>query len=387
MQNFYYSIPTKVAFGEGQLKKLSSMVKSCGRKVLLVYGGGSIKRSGLYDQVIEILEKHKISYSELSGVEPNPRVSTVRRGIELCREEDIDVLLPIGGGSTIDCAKGIAAGFYYEGDVWELVLKNELVSKVLPIVAILTLAATGSEMDPFAVISNEDTMDKMDISSPLLYPKYAIMDPTFTYSVPAYQTASGTADIMSHVFELYFNGVPGAYMQERMMEGLLKTCIHYGPIACEDPTNYDARANLMWASSWAINGFLASGKAGAWPCHAMEHQLSAYYDVTHGHGLAILTPVWMQYILNDKTVEMIATYGRNVFGIQEGSKLYEVANKAIVRTKQVYQQMGLSTSLRDIGITDKSKFEEMAMKAAVGLDQCYVPLRKEDVVKIYEMAF
>ncbi len=387
MQNFNYSIPTKVAFGEGTLENLPKFVKEYGKKVLIVYGGGSIKRTGLYDKVVALLKENDIAYEELSGVEPNPRVTTVEKGVAICREKGIDVVLPIGGGSTIDCAKGIAAAYYYDGPAWDIVLNNSLVTNALPIITILTLAATGSEMDYFAVISNEEEKEKLDINSDLIYPKYSILDPTLTYSVPAYQTASGTADMMSHIFEVYFNGVKDTFFQDRIMEALLKTCIKYGPIAVKEPDNYDARANLMWTSSWAINGFIACGKSGAWPCHAIEHQLSAYYDVTHGHGLAIITPYVMKYTLNDKTVDMYVTYGTNVFGIDPSLDRYEIANQAIEKTTQVFRDMGLKLTLRDIGITDKTYFEEMAVKAARGCEGSFVELTKDDIVKIFNQAF
>ncbi|MDY5577034.1 MAG: iron-containing alcohol dehydrogenase [Lachnospiraceae bacterium] len=388
MQNFFYSIPTKVEFGKGAVARLPEFVKEFGDRVLIVYGGGSIKRSGLYDTVVKLLDDHGIYHIELSGVEPNPRVTTANRGVKICREENIDVILPIGGGSTIDCAKAIAAGYYYDGDVWDMVLDNSLITDALPLITILTLAATGSEMDIFSVISNMETNEKLGLDGYVLYPKYSILDPEYTYSVPKYQTASGTADIMSHIFEVYFNGVEGTYMQERVMEGLLKTCVHYGPIACEKPDDYDARANLMWTASWAINGFISCGKSGPWPCHAMEHQLSAYYDVTHGHGLAILTPVWMEYILNDKTVDLFVNYGISVFGISPELDKMEIAKQAIRKTREVFETMGLSSTLRSIGITDKEKFEVMAEQAvAGGTEQCFVPLSKEDVMKIYELCF
>lgn len=388
MQNFFYSIPTKVEFGKGAVARLPEFVKEFGDRVLIVYGGGSIKRSGLYDTVVKLLDDHGIYHTELSGVEPNPRVTTANRGVKICREENIDVILPIGGGSTIDCAKAVAAGYYYDGDVWDMVLDNSLITDALPLITILTLAATGSEMDIFSVISNMETNEKLGLDGYVLYPKYSILDPEYTYSVPKYQTASGTADIMSHIFEVYFNGVEGTYMQERVMEGLLKTCVHYGPIACEKPDDYDARANLMWTASWAINGFISCGKSGPWPCHAMEHQLSAYYDVTHGHGLAILTPVWMEYILNDKTVDLFVNYGISVFGISPELDKMEIAKQAIRKTREVFETMGLSSTLRSIGITDKEKFEVMAEQAvAGGTEQCFVPLSKEDVMKIYELCF
>ena len=338
--------------------------------------------------MIHLLDENDISHEELSGVEPNPRITTVAKGADMCREHGIQVVLPIGGGSTIDCAKAIAAAYYFDGDPWDLICDFSQATEILPIISVLTLAATGSEMDLFAVISNEETKDKIGIGSPLVYPKYSILDPEYTYSVPKYQTAAGTADIMAHIFEVYFCGIQGTFMQDRIMEALLKTCIHYGPIACEKPDDYDARANLMWTSSWAINGMIACGKSAAWPIHAMEHQLSAYYDVTHGHGLAILIPVWMKHILNDKTVDIFVNYGINVFGIDRELDKMEIANKAIEKTKEVFDSMGLSDTLRSIGIETKENFEVMAEKArGDGLDDYIVPLTKEDIIHIYYECF
>jgi len=387
MQNFYYSIPTKIAFGKGEIQKLPAFIKELGDKALIVYGGGSIKRNGLLDTVTTLLNDNSISYWELSGVDPNPRITTVEDGVKICREHNIDVILPIGGGSTIDCAKAIAAAVFYEGPAWDIVLDNSLITKALPIVTVLTLAATGSEMDYFSVITNEETNDKMDIAHELLYPVYSIMDPEYTYTVPQYQTASGTADIMNHIFEIYFCEAGDTYMQDRIMEGLLKTCIKYGPIACREPDNYDARANLMWTSSWAINGFITAGKPSSWPCHAMEHQLSAYYDVTHGHGLAVLTPALMRYILSDKTVDKFATYGINVFGISASMDKYDIARKAIEATENVFREMGLTLTLKELGIPDKENFEAMAKKAAVGQDAAWVPLTVSDIIKIYDACY
>lgn len=388
MQNFFYDIPTKIAFGKGEIQKLPKFVKKFGDKVLIVYGGGSIKRTGLYDVVTKLLEENNISYTELSGVEPNPRVTTVEKGVSLCRENGIEVVLPIGGGSSIDCAKAIAAAYYYDGKPWDLICDFSQAKKALPVITVLTLAATGSEMDYYAVISNEETKDKFGISSPLVYPKYSILDPEYTYSVPKYQTAAGTADIMAHIFEVYFCGIEETFMQDRIMEALLKTCVHYGPIACEHPDDYDARANLMWTSSWAINSFIACGKSAAWPIHAMEHQLSAYYDVTHGHGLAILIPVWMKHILNEDTVDIFVNYGVNVFGISSSKDKMEIAAEAIQKTQEVFETMGLTTTLRSIGIKEKDNFEVMAQKAVKdGLDAYSVPLSKKDIVKIYEECF
>ena len=386
MYNFTFNIPTKIHFGKDTISSLSEL-KAYGSKVLLVYGGGSIKKNGLYDTAMKIIKDAGLTVFELSGVEPNPKIETVRKGVEICKNEGIDMVLAIGGGSTIDCSKVVAAGAKYDGDAWDIVEDNSLVTNALPIVTILTLAATGSEMDYFAVISNDELKEKKDIYSPLVYPAYSILDPTLTYSVPQYQTASGTADIMSHLFEVYFNGVEGTYFQERIIEGMLKTCVKYGPIACKEPDNYDARANLMWTSSWAINGFIACGKSGAWPCHAMEHQLSAYYDVTHGHGLAVLTPVWMEYTLNDKTLSMFVQYGKNVFDIDASLDDYEIAHLAIKKTREVFEAMGLKLTLRDTGVSDKDNFREMAEKAAKASEGSFVELTVDDIIEIYDRSF
>lgn len=270
MENFFYNIPTKVSFGKGAIDDLPGYISEYGDSVLLVYGGGSIKRTGLYDRIIKLLDCSHISHIELSGVEPNPRLTTVKKGVKLCAENDVKVILPVGGGSTIDCSKAIAAGACYDGDPWELVGNSEKIKKAVPIIAVATMAATGSEMDPFAVITNEETKQKKDIASDLLYPAYAILDPEYTFSVPAYQTAAGVADIMNHIFEVYFADNGDTYMQDRMMEALLKTLIKYGPVAVSEPDNYDARANILWASEWAINGFIACGKDGPWPAHSIE---------------------------------------------------------------------------------------------------------------------
>lgn len=385
MENFIYSIPTKIYFGKGQVKEIGNIILQYGKKVLIVYGGGSIKRNGIYDDVTSILKEHDISYFELSGVEPNPRITTVRKGVELCRKEGIDVILPIGGGSTIDCAKVIAASASYDGDAWDIVLDPEKIKNVLPIVTILTLAATGSEMDTYAVISNLETNDKIGTGHEDMRPKASILDPSYTFSVPAHQTAAGTADIMSHIFECYFSNEEG-YMQDRMAEGLLKTCIEFGVKAIQEPDNYEARANLMWTSSWAINNFIDLGKGVDWSVHPMEHQLSAYYDITHGVGLAILTPHWMDYILSEKTVDKFKDYGVNVWSIDSKKDPYDIAHEAIQKTQDYFRSMNIPMTLREVGITDETHFEEMAQKASRSLKYAYVPLSADDVVAIYKRA-
>lgn len=383
MDNFIYSIPTKIYFGRGQISRLGEAVSACGSRALLVYGGGSIKKSGLYDTVKELLKKSSVTVTELSGVEPNPRISSVRRGVELCRNNGVDVVLPVGGGSTIDCAKVIAAGARYDGDAWDLVKDPGKIGEVLPIVSVLTLSATGSEMDEGAVITNPETNEKLGTGNDAFRPKASILDPEYTFTVSKKQTAAGTADIMSHIFESYFNNTEGAYIQARFAESLLKTCIRYGRIAVEKPDDYEARSNLMWASSLAINGLLSCGAGAAWSVHPMEHELSAFYDITHGVGLAILTPHWMEYVLSDKTVGKFAEYGENVWGLAHADDPYETAREAIRKTRGYFVSLGIPSTLREVGIGE-DKLEIMARRAAEkGLKYGYVPLGAEDVLNIY----
>lgn len=385
MYNFAFHVPTTIHFGKGQISHLADLA-AYGKKVLLCYGGGSIKRNGIYDQATKILSDAGLEVFELSGVEPNPRIQTVRHGVDLCRKESIDMVLAIGGGSTIDCAKVVAAGAKYDGDAWDLVIHPELIKAALPIFSVLTLAATGSEMDAFAVISDMTKNEKWGTAAECLKPTMSVLDPTYTFSVPARQTAAGTADMMSHTFENYFSMDDGAYVQKRMAEALLKTMIHYGPIALEKPDDYDARANLMWAASHAINGLVGEGCAPAWCVHPMEHELSAFYDITHGEGLAILTPAWMEHVLSEKTEKQFATYGRNVWGLT-GTDDAPVAREAIARTRQFFTEtMHMPATLHEVGITDEEHFDAMAQKAADGSKGSFVPLTKEDIVEIYRAA-
>ena len=258
-------------------------------------------------------------------------------------------------------------------------------TKALPIAVVLTMAATGSEMNPGAVITNEETNEKIEIAGPILYPTISICDPTYLYTLPAKQTAAGTADILSHAMEQYFQPTDDAYLTDRISESLMKTVIHYGPIALKEPENYEARANLMWASSLGLNHILTVGKGGAWSCHPIEHELSAYYDITHGEGLAIVTPAWMKAVLCDATVERFAMFGRNVWDITEGDTR-EIAEKAIEKTAEFFKSLGLPSTLKEVGI-NAEKFEEMAEEAVrtSGIStRSYYHLNKEDIVKIYE---
>ena len=408
MLDFNYVVRTDVRFGKGQIKSLPELVAKYNKdslgllgtinsnehpNVLLVYGGGSIKKNGIYDDAIKGLEACKVI--ELNGIEPNPKIDKIREGAKLCKENNIDVVVAIGGGSVIDSSKMIAAGAFYEGDPWDMVLDSKKIGKVLPIIAILTISATGSESNKNAVISNMETNEKLGTSSKEFIPRAAICDPTYLYSLPAMQTAAGTADIMSHVFEQYFRKDTGAYLTQSFCESILKTCIKYCPVALQEPDNYEARANLMWASTTALNSLMSCGTSGAWTCHPIEHELSAYYDITHGVGLAIITPRWMRYILNRDTVLKFAQYGHNVWNIRgevddietlSKGELSIIANEAINRTEMFFEACGIPMTLTEIGI-DESKIDLMAEDTIKynDLSNAFVPLTKEDVSKILRM--
>ena len=387
MNSFVYDIPTRVYFGKDQLSNLGKELQKFGRRVLLTYGGGSIKRMGLYDRVMAELKAADMEVFELSGIEPNPRISSVRQGAAICKEHNIDVLLAVGGGSTIDATKFMAAGACVDHDPWEFFGANaKPIERALPIVTILTLSATGSEMDSGGVISNPETEDKLGRMAPAMQPKVSFLDPTLTYTVSKYQTACGAADILSHIMEVYFNMTEDLYMLDTVMEGLMKTVVKYAPIAYNDPENYEARANLMWASSWAINGFINGGKRKAWSCHPMEHELSATYDITHGLGLAILTPRWMEYCLDDSNVQRYVSFGVNVFGIDPTLEPMAIAKESIKRLSTLlFDTLGLQRSFTEVGIK-REDFATMARKACrYGDIRGFKTLTPEDVVRIYEM--
>jgi len=388
MNDFIYDIPVRIYFGRDQLKNLGAELKKHGTRVLMTYGGGSIKRIGLYDRVVKEIKEAGLQLFELSGIEPNPRIDSVRRGAQMCKEHDIDVLLAVGGGSTIDATKFMAAGACVDHDPWDFLDlgKRAPIEQALPIVSILTLSATGSEMDSGGVISNPETKDKIGRQAPALLPKASFLDPTNTFSVSPYQTACGAADMMSHIFEVYFNMTPDLYMLDCFMEGLLKTIIRYAPIAMREPDNYEARANLMWASSWAINGFINGGKQKAWSCHPMEHELSAIYDITHGLGLAILTPRWMDYCLDETTVSKYVQFGVNVFGIDPTLQPMEIAHEAIQRLSDFFfNTLQLKRTFPEVGI-DETHFATMARKSVQGGTlPGFKPLQQHDVEAIFKM--
>ncbi len=388
MNDFIFHNPDRVYFGRNQLQHLPEEIQKYGRKVLLVYGGGSIKRSGLYDQIVSLIKDNGLELFELSGVEPNPRHTTANRGAAICKEEGIDVILAVGGGSVIDCAKGVAAAAKTEsGDVWPLVSNGVWITDALPVIAVLTNAATGSEMDAWAVISNMDTNEKIGLGGEALIPKAAFENPEWSYTLPSYQTACGAFDIFNHVLDNYYLAGDATFdMILEMQEAVMRAVVKWTPIALKEPDNYEARANLMWASSMALNTVLDAGTVHSCACHAMEHELSAYYDITHGHGLAIITPRWLTYILNDDTAPAISRLGEKVFGIEHSEDPKEGALKAIdALSTFVFDTLGLEPSLRKLGI-DETHFRDMADHAcgANGIGGLR-PLDSDDVVNIYRM--
>lgn len=388
MNSFVFHVPTRIYFGQDQLVHLPSELAAFGKRVLLCYGGGSIKKMGLYQEVVSLLAKAGLEVVELAGIEPNPRIESVRRGAALCKEHQIDVVLAVGGGSTIDCAKFVCAGAKSDRDPWDWFSdKSTPIEDALPLVTVLTVAATGSEMDAGGVISNLELNQKIGRSAPVLLPKVSFLDPSVTASVNAHHTKAGAADILSHTCETYFSLDEDLMFLDTCMEGLMRTVMHYAPIACEDPTNYEARANLMWASSWAINGFMNGGKRQAWSCHPMEHELSAFYDITHGTGLAILTPRWMRHVLNDTTLPRFVRFAREVMGIPAGLTPYETANLGIDHFEHfLFDTLGIERNLSELGITSEH-FEEMAAHACDlngGVIKGFMPLTPEDVVAIYQ---
>lgn len=383
--DFIYTVPTKVYFGD-KLCYLGQELKQYGKRVLLTYGGGSIKKSGLYDRVVQEIKNAGLELYELSGIAPNPRIESVRKGAEMCKEHNIDVLLAVGGGSTLDATKYMAAGAKVDFDPWKFFSDRAPIEDALPVVTVLTLSATGSEMDGGGVVTNPETNEKIGRMEDILRPRASFLDPALTCSVSKYQTACGSADILSHIMETYFTVTPDLYMLDTVMEGLMKTVIKFAPAALENPDDLQARSELMWASSWAINGFITGAKTHDWSVHPMEHELSAFYDITHGLGLAILTPRWLEYCLDETTLPRYVSFGVNVFGIDPALPPMEIAKSAIKALSDfLFETLGLDSTLTAIGIDD-AHFKEMARKATGGeIINGFKPLAADDVEKIFEM--
>ncbi|WHX44130.1 iron-containing alcohol dehydrogenase [Bacillus pumilus] len=385
MENFIYYNPTKLKFGKGQLDGLKSELARYGKRVLLVYGGGSIKKNGLYDNVISALNEAEADVFELSGVEPNPRLTTVKKGIDICQNEKIDFLLAVGGGSVIDCTKAIAAGAEYDGDVWDIISKKTTAQKALPFGTVLTLAATGSEMNPDSVITNWETNEKYVWGSSVTHPAFSILDPEHTYSVPENQTVYGMVDMMSHVFEQYFHNVKNTPLQDRMCFAVLQTVIETAPKLLEDLQNYEHRETILYAGTIALNGTLQMGYFGDWASHTIEHAVSAVYDIPHAGGLAILFPNWMRHTL-DHNVERFKNLMLNMFDIEtEGKSDRDIALEGIDKLSAFWTSLGAPSRLADydIGEDQLDKIADIAAKEMeYGGFGNFMKLGRDDILSI-----
>lgn len=390
MYQFDFHLPTKIHFGKGAVTAfLAEELAKYGEKVFFVYDEIPVKASGLYDQVMETFRKAGVEYREFTGVEPNPRHTTVNRGIEALKEFGADCIVAAGGGSTLDCGKAISFGVYHDGDVWDFYSGKLAVGKVMPVIAIPTLAAAGAEVSFSAVVSNMDTKQKIGLRNGKIRPACAILDPAYTFSVPKYHTACGVIDIMSHTYETYFCE-DGGTIQDGISEAIQRACVESGPAVMENPTDYDRRAELMWAAVLSISHLSACGRpVFNSPIHVLEHILSAYYDIVHGAGIAIMSLAWFRYALTDETAPKFAKWGRNVWGIQKKGNDREMAEAAIQAFEAFCKELGLPTHLSQVNIT-REQVEEIAEAEFAGLkgnETWFRPVMcSQDLLAVYESA-
>lgn len=383
MENFVFQNPTKLVFGKGTVEKIGEYLKKDGiKKVLLLYGGGSIKKNGVYEKVVRSLIENGVEKVEVSGVRPNPVLSKVHEAIDVARKNDVQAILAVGGGSVVDSAKAVAAGFYYEGDIWDAFIGKYNVKKALPLYVILTMSATGTEMNGNGVVTNEETKEKFYFSSKHVYPVLSIVDPTTQFSLPKEQVVYGAIDAISHVMEYYFD-TTGSDLIDRIDEGIIKTLIETTEILIKEPENYEARANFCLATTLALNGLTGMGtNGGDWSSHELEHAVSALKpDVAHGAGLAIVFPAWMTYV-KDKISEKLIKFGNNILGL-DGEITPE---RTIEALKNWYSSIGAPVKLCEIGFT-KEDIDELTKTANKHAPFGTVKeLREEDIRKIYEIA-
>lgn len=388
MDNFNFYSPTEFVFGKDRENECGNYVKKYdGKKVLIHYGGGSVIRSGLLDRVKNSLDSCGIEYVELGGVKPNPRDTKIYEGIELCRKENVDFILSVGGGSCIDSAKGIAIGALYDGDFWDFYGTGKNVEKALPIGTVLTIAAAGSEGSGASVVTKEDGMLKRDVGSDLLRPRFSILNPALTCTLPAYQTACGTTDIMAHVFERYFTNTNEVEITDRLCEAVLLTMIKETPRVLENPDNYEARANIMWAGTVAHNDIVGVGRSQDWNSHGIEHELSGLYDCAHGAGLAVIMPAWMEYVMNHNIMRF-AQMAVRIWGIPMNFENPEYTAKAgITAFRRFLHGIGMPINFEELG----AKEEDIPMLVknlgiGSGKRSGFVELDANDVTEIYKIA-
>ncbi|MDZ7902692.1 MAG: iron-containing alcohol dehydrogenase [Rheinheimera sp.] len=345
MFNFSYQNPTRIVFGQGQIKELAKLVPA-NAKILLTYGGGSIKQNGVYQQVMQALEGFEVL--EFSGIEPNPSFETLLKAVEMVKQQGITYLLPVGGGSVIDGTKFIAAAVAYAGDPWDILTRKAKLTHAMPLGCVLTLPATGTESNGNSVVTRYSTQEKLSFASPLVYPQFAILDPTVTYSLPPRQVANGVVDAFVHVMEQYMTYPVNAPVQDRFAEGLLLTLIEQGPLALSDPQNYEVRANVMWAATMALNGLIGQGVPQDWATHMIGHEITAVHGLDHAQTLAVVLPA----LLNEQRAqkrEKLLQYGRRVWGLQHADE-ERLIDDAISYTRAFFEQMGVPTRLADYGI-------------------------------------
>ncbi len=390
--HFEFQNPTKIIFGSGSLAKLGATAATIGRKALLVTGGGSVRRNGALDRALASLAEAGVAVVECPGVEPNPRLGTVRRGAELAAAENCDLVIALGGGSTMDAAKAMAGMIFHEGEPWEMFAsgshRQRPPSRALPVITVPTLAATGSEMNAGAVVTNETTTEKSFVSAPALYPKVAIVDPELTVSVPADQTAFGVCDLITHVTEGYFNGEDGTPLQDRFAEGVILTALEWGPRAVRDGADLEARAQIQWASVVALNGWVQVGTRAGFPVHVIEHTLSAHHDVAHGAGLAVVNPGWMRFAAQSRP-ERFAQFASRVMGVAGNGRSPEaLAAEGIDRFEQFLRDLGCPTRLNELGISGDliPRYAEDALRLGGNAGQLHgrPVMRQEDIVAVLE---
>lgn len=390
MLNFDMHLPTRIIFGKNTQKEIGSLIKPYTKKALLHYGGNSIKKSGLYNQVVSSLKENNIEFVELGGVVPNPRLSLAEEGAELCKKEGVDLILAVGGGSVIDSAKAIAIGACND-DIWKFYEEGGEIKAALPVATILTIPAAGSESSPHTVITNEEKQIKKGYGSNYLKPVISIVNPELFFTLPKNQIANGVADMMSHIFERYFTNTTDTDLTDGLCETTLKTIMKNALLVSQNPENYDAWCQVGFGGTIAHNDILGLGRAQDWACHDMEHELSAIYDIAHGAGLAILTPAWMQYVYKTN-INMFVQFAVNVMGVEGSYRAPDaIVAEGISRLREFYKKMGLPATLTEIGI-EESKFELMAKKAtgeAYGKEHSIGGLKKlnwQDVQEIYKLA-
>lgn len=391
MVNFEYFTPTKVVFGKNAEEKTGELIKAQGcKKVLVHYGGNSAKKSGLLDRICVSLEKEGISYVTLGGVVPNPHLSKVYEGIELCKKEGVDFILAVGGGSVIDSGKAIGYGVANEGEVWDFYAKKRIPEACLPVGAVLTIAAAGSEMSDSSVITNEEGWLKRGCNNNLCRCRFAVMNPELTYTLPPYQTASGCVDIMMHTMERYFTREEDTALTDGIGEVLLRTVMESAQTLVEEPENYDARAQVMWASSLSHNGLTGCGTVGDWSCHQLEHELGGMFDVAHGAGLAAVWGSWARYVYKEKP-ERFAQFAVNVMGVtNDFSDPEKTALMGIRKMEEFYRSIQMPTNIRELGVElTEEQIQELAYKCSF-MDQRTIGqfkvLSRKDMEEIYRMA-